>query len=215
MPGSSQGCECALHKRLSLNPGPPRWASGASPPGPSTRARWAPAPGVCWKHTNEHPDPAPPADPALHVGPPRCRGQDSPTPSPRRARPGAPRPGDSERRLSLRRPWYPTCWPPPPDQQENSHFRREGQGRRPRAEVHGRPVAVRRRPSCHLSPKGQRTAKQTKRRHAGHQPGLQVVSRRRGGRVEALSARPPAGAPRGPRSPLPSPSPAPAARSRR
>lgn len=204
MPGSSQGCECTLHKRLSLNPGPPRWAWSASPPGPSTRARWALRPESAGSTRTSTPTllrpPTPPCTSAPHdaaARTPQHRPPDGHGPAPLV-------PGTLSDACPSDGRGPPTCWPPPPEQQENSHFRQEGQGRRPRAELRGRPVAVR-RPSCHLSPKGQRTAKQTKRRHAGHQPGLQVVSRRRGGRVEALSARPPAGAPRGParRSPPP------------
>lgn len=101
------GVRVRLTQATQPEPRPPALGLGGLTAGAQHTSQVGPAPGVCWKHTNKHPNPAPPADPALHVGPPRCRGQDSPTPSPRRARPGAPRPGDSERRLSLRRPWPP------------------------------------------------------------------------------------------------------------
>lgn len=209
------GVRVHLTQATQPEPRTPRWASGASPPGPSTRARWALRPESAGSIRTSTPTllrpPTPPCTSAPHdaaARTPQHRPPDGHGPAPIV-------PGTLSDACPSDGRGPPTCWPPPPEQQENSHFRQEGQGRRPRAELRGRPVAVRRRPSCHLSPKGQRTAKQTKRRHAGHQPGLQVVSRRRGGRVEALSARPPAGAPRGPRLPLPSPSPDPAARSRR
>lgn len=189
------GVRVHLTQATQPEPRPPALGLGGLTAGAQHTSQVGPAPGVCWKHTNEHPNPAPPPTPPCTSAPhdaaartPQHRPSDRHGPAPLV-------PGTLSDACPSDGRGPPTCWPPPPEQQENSHFRREGQGRRPRAELRGRPVAVRRRPSCHLSPKGQRTAKQTKRRHARHQPGLQVVSRRRGGRVEALSARPPAGHP--------------------